>query len=112
MGNSSVPLNQLVQERIHGRCALVVCGQIKKPKDFLDALNYGDICAVGVLALSDPEYLLKIKEGREEEINLDVTGRIQELCWTHGLIHMYETTDTPGLPPVKGVSKPEYYVEY
>lgn len=74
---------------LHNRCALAVCGQIKKP-----------------------EYLLKMKEGRKEEINLDVTGRIQELGWPYGLIHMYETTDTPGLPPVKGVSKAEYYVDY
>ncbi len=111
-GNSEIPLNQQAYEHINGRCALVVCGQIKKPKDFLDALNYGDICAVGVLALSDPEYLVKMESGREDEIQLDVTGRISELGWTHGLIHMYETTDTPGLPPVKGFSRPEYYVEY
>lgn len=112
IGDSTIPLNKQVYEAINGRCALIVCGQIKKPDNFLDALNYGDICAVGVLAISDPEYLIKIESGHPEKIQLDVTGRIEQLNWTHGLLHMYETTDTPGLPPIKGLSKPEYYVEY
>lgn len=104
-GNVSRPLNELLKEKIGGRAALVVCGQIKSADEALDALRYGDICACGVLSLSDPKFLEKIQDGREDEIQLDVTGRLSEIKFTTSLMHMYlKDTSNGGLPPIEGLS--------
>lgn len=108
--NMTIPANSQIRDVIAGRCAFITCGQIQKADHFLDALNYGDICAVGVLALADPDYVEKIQSGKEDEIAQDVTGRLDKLSWTSGLKKQYATVNSDGLPPVKGVSK--NYVEY
>ncbi|MDO5411004.1 MAG: hypothetical protein Q4F21_11245 [Lachnospiraceae bacterium] len=104
--NSGIALNAMIYERINKRCAFMVCGQIKTAEEMLDALNYGDLFALGTLAITDPDCMDKIREGREFEIINDVSGREEELCLTSGLYQQYaDVNDGPGLPPIKGISR-------
>jgi len=72
--------NKVIYDLIRDRTALVVVGDILTPEAAVDALNYGDIVALGSAVLFDPEFKNKIAEGKENEINFDVTDRYEDLA--------------------------------
>ncbi len=89
-GNQSAPINQLVKETINGRTALIVSGSIRSAAEAEDALNYGDIVGMGVPALADPDFTLKIAAGKEDELNFNIKDRAEDLKLPPGLIAAYQ----------------------
>lgn len=81
---------------------MIIAG-IFSADDALDALNYGDLVAIGRSALIDPEFTVKIKEGRADEIVSSVTkDRADSLALPGGLIEWY-TSDGVMLPSLPGI---------
>lgn len=72
-------INQVIHELLAGRTKLIAAGDILSADAALDALHYTDIVALASAVLVDPEMKNKIAEGKEAEINLDVTGRYEDL---------------------------------
>ena len=102
-GNRTKPMNALIHDQIAGRSALMVSGSIRTPAATLDGLNYGDLVALGVVALSDPQFTNKIRTDHLDQINLNVHGREQDLQLPPALIQKYRAKAP--LPPVLGLSK-------
>ncbi|BDR56803.1 hypothetical protein [Xylocopilactobacillus apis] len=100
-GNQTKPVNALIKEKIAKREAMIVSGSVKTPDDALDALNYGDIVAMGVVALSDPEFTNKIINDQIDQINLNVKDRLKELVIPEALVEVYKA-GAP-LPPLEGL---------
>ena len=71
------PVNQRVRERIAGRVAFVVSGEVWTPEDAIEALTYGDVVTLGRAALIEPDWSHKLLDGREAEIRRS-TGREQD----------------------------------
>ncbi|QIK57077.1 hypothetical protein G7059_04050 [Erysipelothrix sp. HDW6A] len=101
-GNQTEAMNALIHKKIAGRCPHIVVGSINTPEIALDALNYGDVLALGVASLADPDFSEKINTERFDEINMDVTGRQDDLHIPHKLVLVYGMEGNP-LPPVTGI---------
>lgn len=102
-GNRTKPMNALIHDQIASRSALMISGSIRTPVATLDGLNYGDLVALGVVALSDPQFTNKIRTDHLDQINLNVHGREQDLQLPPALIQKYRAKAP--LPPVLGLSK-------
>lgn len=103
MGNRTKPMNALIHDQIAGRSALMVSGSIRTPAAALDGLNYGDLVALGVVSLSDPQFTNKIRTDHLDQINLNVQGREQDLQLPPALIQKYRAKAP--WPPVLGLSE-------
>lgn len=79
-GHEGEVINQVIHKLLNGRTKMIAAGDILSAEAALDALNYTDIVAVASAVLMDPEMKNKIADGKEAEINLDVTGRYEELA--------------------------------
>ncbi|MEY8370242.1 NADH-dependent flavin oxidoreductase [Aerococcaceae bacterium 50-4] len=65
--------------------------------------NYTDIVVVGRGTLIDPQFALKIQEGRGEEIFQEITPENMDyVSWTEGLKEAFSREDSLGLPPLPG----------
>lgn len=100
-GNQAKPVNALIKDKIAQREAMIVSGSIRTPAEALDALNYGDIVAMGVVALSDPQFTNKIINDQIDQINLNVKERLKDLVIPDGLVSVYRS-GAP-LPPLEGL---------
>lgn len=106
-GTQTVPMNSLIRNQINGRCPQIVVGSMKSADIALDALNYGDILGMGSVALAEPDLAEKIKAGKPETLNLDVTGRQKDLKIPVKLAKAYKAGLLP-LPPVHGIETFEF----
>ncbi|NLB61558.1 MAG: hypothetical protein GX802_03915, partial [Clostridiales bacterium] len=59
--------------------------------------------ALGRAVLIDPEFVPKLRDGRESEINLSVEGRLNKLAFSKPLLDFWQMENTP-LPPLKGLT--------
>lgn len=100
-GNMDEAMNKLISEKIAKRTAFMVSGNINSADSALDALNYGDMLSMGVASLADPQFANKIKEGNENEINMNVLGRLEQLNIPRMLRIVYRKG--AALPPIKGI---------
>lgn len=91
----------VVKEKLQGKIPLVISGTIRSADDALDALNYGDIVAMGVAALSDPDFKEKILADKEDTIHMNVKGHTDDLELPVGLVEVYK--QGVGLPKVEGL---------
>lgn len=94
-------INTIIRTLLNNRLPLVISGTIRSAEEALDALNYGDIIAMGVAALSDPDFKAKIAAGKEQQINMNVAGRLADLRLPSGLIAVYK--QGVALPQVEGL---------
>ncbi len=67
-------VNQVVYEHLNGRIPLIVSGGINSPETALDALQNADMVGMSSPFVTEPDFVHKLKEGRLEEINLNVTS--------------------------------------
>lgn len=102
VGTTDLPMSTLIKTQINGRCPLIVVGSMLSADVALDALNYGDILGMGSIALAEPDFAEKIRNGKPESINLDVTGRQEDLKLPLKLAMAYQSGLLP-LPPVRGI---------
>lgn len=66
-------VNQVVYEHLNGRIPLIVSGGINSPETALDALQNADMVGMSSPFVTEPDFVHKLKDGRLEEINLNVT---------------------------------------
>lgn len=73
------PIAKIVKDNLDDQTKLVIVGDVTSPDNALEAIKYADIIAMGTSSLLDPEFMVKIKDGKEDTISFDVSSRIQEL---------------------------------
>lgn len=107
-GGNNEALATTIYKTIDGRVPLIGSGKILTPDDALDALNYFDIVALGRAVIIDPEFTVKISEGREDEIEMSVENRFENIYLPEKLKRLWTRDNTP-LPPLKGLNS---WLEY
>lgn len=90
---------ELFQPVLNGAKEIIV-GDVMSEEDAQDALNYTDLVAVGRAILIDPQFGLKIKEGRGNEIvHLISHEQVKAAKLTPGLINIFSNMKMePHLP--------------
>lgn len=66
-------MNQVVYDHIAGRIPVMATGGINSPDKALEALQYADLVGMSTPFVTEPDFVTKLKEGREGEINLGFT---------------------------------------
>ncbi|AMB99919.1 NADH-dependent oxidoreductase [Aerococcus urinaehominis] len=79
---------------------LIIVGDVMTEEAAQDALNYTDLVAVGRATLIDPEFGLKISEGRGDEIIHEISpDQVKKSHLTPGLINLFSDPNMyPCLP--------------
>ncbi|PAV28148.1 NADH-dependent flavin oxidoreductase [Virgibacillus profundi] len=63
-------MNQVVYEHIAGRIPVMATGGINTPEKALEAFQFSDMVGASTPFVTEPGFVTKLKEGREDEINL------------------------------------------
>src|SRR5699024_12148337 len=63
-------MNKVVYEHIDGRVPSISSGGINSPEKALEALQYSDMVGASTPFVTEPDFVIKLKEGREEDIDL------------------------------------------
>lgn len=66
-------INKVVHDHLNGRVPMMATGGISTPDKALDALEYADMVGMSGPFITEPDFVLKIAQGREEEISLTFT---------------------------------------
>lgn len=65
-------VNQVVYEYLNGHVPLIASGGINTPETALDALNNADMVGMSSPFVTEPDFVHKLAEGREDDIDLHV----------------------------------------
>jgi 2,4-dienoyl-CoA reductase-like NADH-dependent reductase (Old Yellow Enzyme family) len=95
---------QQIKVVVNERCPVMIVSTVFTAEDALDALNHGDIVAIGRAAIVEPQFARKVREGREEEIATSVENRLETLAIPDKAIEWF-TMDGSPLPPLSGLNK-------
>lgn len=101
-GTSDEPIARTIYKAVDGRVPVMAAGSALTPDDALDLLNYVDIVALGRAVIIDPDFVVKIREGREDEIETSVENRFDDLKLPETLKRFWKAEGSP-LPPLKGI---------
>src|SRR5699024_8206698 len=63
-------MNKVVYDHIDGRVQIISSGGINSPEKALEALQYLDMVGASTPFVTEPDFVIKLKEGREEDIDL------------------------------------------
>ncbi|WP_020007664.1 NADH-dependent flavin oxidoreductase [Salinicoccus albus] len=63
-------MNEKVYEHIGGRIPVMATGGINSPEKALEALQFSDMVGASTPFVTEPDFVTKLKEGREAEIDL------------------------------------------
>lgn len=63
-------MNQIVYDHIAGRIPVMATGGINSPEKALEALEFADTVGMSTPFVTEPDFVNKLKEGHEDEINL------------------------------------------
>ncbi len=66
-------MNQVVYNHVAGRIPVMATGGINSPEKALEALQFSDMVGLSTPFVTEPDFVLKIQEGREHEIDLGFT---------------------------------------
>lgn len=87
--DSDRTFGELFQPVLNGAKEIIV-GDVMSEEAAKDALNYTDLVAVGRAILIDPEFGLKIKEGRGDQIVHEISpDQVKAAKLTPGLINLF-----------------------
>ena len=71
--NNKKPIIQLIQEHIGKDIPIIGVGLIQTPDDAMNALNLGiPLLAIGRELIVEPDWVTKVKEGKEESIRTEI----------------------------------------
>lgn len=70
-------INKVVHEYVNGRVPIIATGGINSPDKALEALEHADLVGASSVFVTEPDFVQKVEEGREDEIDLGFT--IEEL---------------------------------
>lgn len=73
-------INQVIHQLIDGRSLLMMAGDITSADKALDALNYGDLLAMGTLAIVEPDFVEKLQNNQADQSQLSFEGRLEDLA--------------------------------
>ncbi|GEK90576.1 NADH-dependent flavin oxidoreductase [Alkalibacterium kapii] len=73
------PILKYLHEQINGRVPLISVGDIRTGEDAEKALKNSELAAVGRVLLSDPNWINKVMEDKEDMIRYDVTEEERDL---------------------------------
>ncbi|UDI77209.1 NADH-dependent flavin oxidoreductase [Staphylococcus taiwanensis] len=77
-------VNQVVYDYLNGRVPLIASGGINSPETALDALSNADMVGMSSPFVTEPDFVHKLAEGREEDIDLHVQpDELDELAIPH-----------------------------
>ncbi|WP_394856302.1 NADH-dependent flavin oxidoreductase [Staphylococcus borealis] len=77
-------VNQVVFEHLNGRIPLIASGGINTPETALDALSNADMVGMSSPFVTEPDFVRKLAEGREDAIDLHVhPDELDELAIPH-----------------------------
>lgn len=77
-------VNQVVYEHLNGRIPLIASGGINSPETALDALSNADMVGMSSPFVTEPDFVYKLAEGREDAIDLHVhPDGLDELAIPH-----------------------------
>ena len=66
-------MNQVVYDHIAGRMPVMATGGINSPEKALEAFQFADMVGASTPFITEPDFVTKLEDGREEEINLGFT---------------------------------------
>lgn len=101
-GGKGEPIAQTVYKSINKTVPMILAGNILTPEDALAALEYTDIVALGRAVIIDPDFVVKVREGRANEIEKSVEGRLEQLRLSKQLVDFWSMENT-ALPPLNGL---------
>lgn len=70
-------INKVVTDHLSERIPVMATGGINSPKKALEALKYADMVGASTPFVTEPDFVIKLQEGREDEIDLGFT--VEEL---------------------------------
>jgi len=71
-------MNQVIYEKLNNRVPVMATGGINSPDKALEALQYSNMVGASTPFVTEPDFVTKLKEGREAEIDLGFT--VEELA--------------------------------
>lgn len=71
-------MNQVIYEKLSNRVPVMATGGINSPDKALEALQYSNMVGASTPFVTEPDFVTKLKEGREAEIDLGFT--VEELA--------------------------------
>lgn len=71
--NKGELMNKVLYDHINGRVPMMATGGINTPDKALEALAFSDMVGASTPFVTEPEFVTKIREGREQEIDLQIT---------------------------------------
>lgn len=93
---------QLAKAQIKDRCPLIIVSNIFTADDALDALNHGDIVALGRAALMEPQFIKKIRMNQTDQIRTAIKEDVLELNIPSKAVDMFNV-DGSIWPPLNGL---------
>ncbi|WEV39602.1 NADH-dependent oxidoreductase [Lactobacillus sp. ESL0681] len=72
--DSNQSYGQLLKQTIGDRATTIISSGVHTADDALDALNHGDIIAIGRESIVEPNFIQKIKDGKEDQIQTAITA--------------------------------------
>lgn len=102
--SESRTIAQIFQSVLQEKTRLIVVGNISNESDAQAALEFSDFAAVGHGILIDPQFGLKIIEGRGNEIITEITEeQLKYAQLTPGLLKIFSAPPSKGsMAPLKG----------
>ena len=68
VGGNNEPMATTIYKTVDGRVPVIGAGSILTPEDALRALDYVDIVALGRAVIIDPDFVVKLRDGREDRL--------------------------------------------
>lgn len=102
VGGNDEAIARTIYKAVDGRVPVMAAGSVLTPDDALDVLDYVDIVALGRAVIVDPDFVVKVREGREDEIETSVENRLEDLKLPQTLKGFWQAEGSP-LPPLKGM---------
>ncbi|AMB98624.1 NADH-dependent oxidoreductase [Aerococcus urinaehominis] len=85
---------ELIGQVLPAEVKLIIVGNVKSQADAQDALNYSDLVAVGRGTIIDPQFGLKIAQGRGQDIIQEISpDQVKASKLPGGLIHLFSDPD-------------------
>lgn len=66
-------VNEVVYEHVKGRIPMMATGGVNSPDKALEALDHADMVGASSPFITEPDFVNKLEEGREDEIDLQFT---------------------------------------
>lgn len=77
-------INKVIYEHFKGKLPIMATGGINSPDKALEALQYADMVGMSAPFVTEPDFVQKLKAGRENGIDLSVTAEdLDELAIPH-----------------------------